>query len=108
MANAKKQVNEGLTLNMVATGEISHNEIVTLKSRIGVVTTAAEVGQMVAVHLEGVFIMPAETGTAFAVGQDLFWNDTNKVLTATTGPIKAGFCARDKAASDTEAWVKIN
>jgi Uncharacterized conserved protein len=106
--SAIKQVNEGLTLNMVATADISHNEIVVIGARIGVAATAATTGQTVGIHLEGVFIIPAEQGTPFAVGEDLYWDTTNNCLTKTAGSVKAGFCTLEKAASDSTAWVKIN
>ena len=96
-------VQKGESLNYRNEGSelIRYGEVVVLEERIGVAGT---------VGVSGVYEMPAETGTAFQMGQTLWWDAENKRLTATkaaSGAILAGYAAEAKAAEAAAALCKL-
>ena len=105
MIQIGKHINDGTTINVTATGDVAHNEVITISKRIAVAVTAASTGQVFAAHTEGVFLLPAKTGEAFAQGDELFWDGT---VLSKTGTVRAGWCTQPKATADTTARVKIS
>lgn len=58
--------------------------------------------------VEGVFRLPAKTGEAFAVGQQLYWDPSAKQLTTTASSLKKiGYAFAAKASEGTSAAVKL-
>lgn len=58
--------------------------------------------------VEGVFRLPAKSGEAFAVGQQLYWDPSAKHLTTTAGSLKKiGYAFAAKASEGTAAAVKL-
>lgn len=80
-------------------------------SLFGIAVTTQLVGETVALHTEGVFDHIAEgagSGQAFAVGDAVYWDNTNKRLTkTTTSNTKVGYAAAVKATTDTTARVRL-
>lgn len=88
--------------------KIEAGEVVPMISRIGVALVDITDGEKGAVKTEGVFEIAAATGVAFAVGDNLYWDDTNSNLTnVATDNIPAGFAAYEKASAEAVAYVKI-
>lgn len=85
--------------------DIKANDVVTLTSRIGVASMDIPVGSQGTVHVVGVFSLPAETTTAFNVGQTVYLS--NNTISATSSDTVAGFVVAPKAANGTVALVKI-
>ncbi len=70
-------------------------------------TTAAE-GQVFAGWVEGVYILPCATGTAWAMNVALYWDDANDRVTTTAGTnVKIGMTAAPKVAGDATGNVKL-
>lgn len=84
---------------------IAANDIVTLTNRIGVAATEIQPGAKGAVHVTGVFAIPAETANAFTVGQTVYL-DGGKIV-ALEGDVVAGFVVEPKATNSPIAYVKI-
>lgn len=85
---------------------IAANEVVTLTSRIGVAATEIQIGALGAVNVTGVYDIPAASGTAFTVGQDLYYKD-GSIVAESTGATPAGYAVSPKEANSTVARVKI-
>lgn len=85
--------------------EITANDVVTLTSRIGVAACDIPAGVKGAVHVTGVFCLPAETANAFTVGQTVYLSGET-VVAAETGVV-AGFVVEPKAANGAVVAVKI-
>lgn len=84
---------------------IAANDVVTLTSRIGVAATEIPVGALGSVHVTGVFALPAETATAFTVGQTVYLS--GETVVATPGDVAAGFVVEPKTANAAVAKIKI-
>ena len=105
-------VQKGESLNYRNKGSelIRYGEVVVLEERIGVAGIDIPAGSLGTVGVSGVYEMPAETGTAFQMGQTLWWDTENKRLTATKaadGAILAGYAAEAKAAESAAALCKL-
>lgn len=105
-----KYVQAGKFINFTNSTEkdIAYGDVVVITSRIGVAACNIPAGGLGTVALEEVYEMPAEATAAFTVGEKLYWDGTNKCLTATaTGGIFAGIAAEAKAQADVVALVKL-
>lgn len=71
-------------------------------------TTAAE-GQTFSGWIEGVYILPCATGTAWATPNlPIYWDDANdRVTTTANGNTKIGMTAAPKVAGDATGNVKL-
>lgn len=101
---------EGKTINFTNGGEdaVAVGSVVSLGSRVGVALETIAPGATGGIKLTGVWRMPAVNNAAFEVGDELYWDATNSKLTKVdTDTIPAGVCIEDKAASGTEALVRI-
>lgn len=97
----------GETIDFVnkSAATIAANDVVTLTTRIGVAATEIPVGAQGAVHVTGVFTVPAETASAFTVGQTVYLS--GETVVATAGSVVAGFVVEPKAANVSVAKIKI-
>ncbi len=87
--------------------EIKANDVVTLTNRIGIAATDIPAGAKGAIHITGVFKLPADTTAAFTVGQTVYLSG-DKVVEASDGGVIAGFVVEPKTANGTIAVVKID
>lgn len=80
-------------------------------SLFGIAVTTTVAGDPVALHTEGVFDHVKEgagSGQAFAVGDAVYWDDTNKRLTkTTTGNTKVGYATATALTTDTTLRFRI-
>lgn len=75
---------------------------------IGVPVTTQVIGDTVALHMTGVFDLASDTGTAWAVGDLAYWDDTAKVVTkTTTSNQKLGIITAAKLSAATTGRVRI-
>ena len=103
-------VQKGDNIDYVAAADIGYMDVVVLTDRIGVALEAIANGATGTVTLTGVFDFPAATGSgkALTVGEKVYWDATNNVITPTaTDNTFAGYAVAAKAASDTTARVRI-
>jgi predicted RecA/RadA family phage recombinase len=98
----------GNTLDYKNTGSvlIAAGSVVALSNRIGIAGTDIEPNRVGSVHVVGVFEM-SKAAEEIAVGQELYYDKTNLLITKTATEIKAGFAFGNKAAADTTVLVKI-
>lgn len=77
--------------------------------RIGVVAMEAAPGQKYSVNVVGVYSFPKKASEAITAGADVYWDNTNGVITATAeSNILAGYAIADAAAADAVVSIKIN
>lgn len=82
--------------------EVANKSVVDLTTCIGVAQTTIAIGDVGAVELVGVYEETAATADAIAVGDQLYWDATNKVLTTSDGTganTPAGMAVTAKAAT---------
>ncbi|MCQ4895544.1 DUF2190 family protein [Anaerotruncus sp. DFI.9.16] len=105
-------VQKGENINYKNDGseKIAYGDVVVISDRIGVASVDISAGETGVISLEGVYEMPAEASAAFEVGQTVYWDTTNKRLTATkpaSGAIIAGVAIEPKATAASLALVKL-
>lgn len=88
---------------------IPANTIQAIGKRIGVVAMEAAPGQKYSVDVVGVYSFPKKASEAITAGADVYWDNTNGVITATAeSNILAGYAIADAAAADAVVSIKIN
>lgn len=108
MAKQAAFVQKGNNIDYTAAADIAYGDVVPLETRIGVALEDIAAGATGSVTVTGVFEAAAVTGTAFSVGDALYWDETQKKLTKTdTDNIPAGWATEPKASAGTAARVKI-
>lgn len=77
--------------------------------RPGRVAMEAAPGQKYSVNVVGVYSFPKKASEAITAGADVYWDNTNGVITATAeSHILAGYAIADAAAADAVVSIKIN
>ena len=104
-------VKNGLTMdyqNPSASDPIPYLTPVVVGELVGVALTDIAPKEEGSLAVEGVFRLPAKTGEAFAVGQQLYWDPSAKQLTTTASSLKKiGYAFAAKASEGTSAAVKL-
>ena len=100
-------IEKGDVLDYTAAAAVKSGAAVVLVNHIGVACGDIALGKTGAVNVSGVYELAAETGVAFAIGDDLYWDAANSRLTKTTGTVKAGWAWAAKAADATTAQVRL-
>ncbi|GKH48208.1 hypothetical protein CE91St45_27700 [Oscillospiraceae bacterium] len=104
------QKGENINYKNGGSEKIAYGDVVVISDRIGVASVDISAGETGVISLEGVYEMPAEATAAFEVGQTVYWDTTNKHLTATkpaSGAIVAGVAIEPKATAAALALVKL-
>lgn len=87
----RNYVQQGRTLTIPAPAAVSSGGVVVAGAIAGVANGAAAIGQLVDVELEGVFVLPKVAALAIAIGDVVYWDATNKLVTKTaSGNVKLG------------------
>lgn len=87
---------------------VYYGDIVVIGSLVGVAECDIPVGGLGAVSISGVYEMPSDTGTAYAQGDALYWDASNKRVTKTSDSNTAcGHAAAAKTSSAGRALVRI-
>lgn len=90
---------------LLATGYVPGFKI---GSIIGVAVTNASSGAAFEGAVAGVFTVKKPTGEVWAVGDEVYWDDTNKDFTKTsTSNSKAGYALSAQLTGDTAGNIKL-
>jgi predicted RecA/RadA family phage recombinase len=101
-------VSEGGAIDYTPTTAVAAGDVVVQGELIGVAKTPIPANTPGALAVEGLFDLPKATGagTAIAAGAEVFWDATNKLVTATAGTNK--FLGKTvRAAADGDATVRV-
>lgn len=102
----RNHVQRGETLTIPAPAAVLSGGVVVAGSIIGVANGDAASGAPVDVDVVGVFTLPKVSALAIAVGDVVYWDNTNKVVTKTaTGNSKLGYATT--AAANPSAAVNV-
>lgn len=105
----KTFIEDGDVLELVASGTIASGDIVLVGSLLGVAHMAAVLNDKLSVSMRGVFTLPKLTGTAWAEGDDLYYDSSAvKVTKVSQGNTYAGIAAAAAASGDATGSVLIN
>lgn len=109
MAEAVRK-HEGIMLDYTAGANISAGQVIVGTARCFVATRDIANGELGSIYTSGVFFIPKTTGTAWTLGQQLYWDDSaNKgITTDSSGTHKAlGKAAAAAASGDATGYVLL-
>jgi predicted RecA/RadA family phage recombinase len=102
-------IQDGKYIDHTPAGALASGDVVVQGDLVGVTVRPLAVGELGSLAVDGVFDFNKNTGVAFTVGQILYWDDTNNVVTATaTGNKQIGKVVRAAATTDTSVRVRLN
>ena len=111
MTKEAVEIQNGVTIDYDLTADVSVGDVVPLGTgMIGIATVSGIAGETIALQVENVFEIAAAAADAIAVGDLLYFDETNRVLTKTaTDNVRAGRAVSAKAGSTAGSiLVKIN
>jgi predicted RecA/RadA family phage recombinase len=102
-------VQDGCALDYSPGAAIAAGDVVVQGDLVGVAKRPIAANELGAIEVEGVFDFAKNTGVAYTVGQILYWDDTNNVVTATaTGNKQIGKVIRAAATTDTTVRMRLS
>jgi predicted RecA/RadA family phage recombinase len=102
------QIACGDVFDYIAAGAIAAGQVVVMTDTVGVAVSSGVSGDTIAVSFEGVYILPANNTQAFTIGQKLYWDATNNVITTTpTSNTFAGYAFIAKLTAGVTAQVRL-
>jgi predicted RecA/RadA family phage recombinase len=102
-------VHEGASIDYTPAADVAAGDVVVQGDLAGVAKLDIKAGKLGALAVEGVFDFAKNTGVAYTVGQILYWDDTNNVVTTTaTGNKQIGKVVRAAATTDTTVRVRLS
>lgn len=105
----RNYVQRGDTLDVTAAAAISSGDGVIVGSIFGVANVDAEIGDTFALDVVGVFNLPKVSALAIAVGDTVYWDNANKVVTKTaSGNTKIGVAVTAAANPSPTVNVRLN
>ncbi len=107
----KNYIQPGKTLTVPAPtgGVVSGDPVLVGAALFGVAAHTAAEAADVEIRTSGVFDLPKATGTAWAIGDLLYWDATGKVLTKTSvGNQQVAVAIAAAAAADAIGRAKLN
>lgn len=105
----RNHVQPGNTLTLTAPAEIISGGVVIVGSIIGVANGDAANGAPVDVDVVGVFRLPKVSALAIAVGDVVYWDSANKLVTKTaSGNTKLGVATEAAANPSANVAVRLN
>ena len=108
ISSMKNFICEGDIIEVVAPANILSGDVVSIGKLIGIATTSANQGDVVAVRVKGVYSLPLATGTVINHGDVVYWDATNKVVTETaTNNVQLGYAYTATSATDVQALIKL-
>lgn len=95
------RIQEGKKIDITLTGATNVGDVVCMGSgMVAIASTSGLSGEIVAGELEGVYEINAKTANAIALGDLLYFDQTNRELTTTaTSNVRAGRAVSAKAAA---------
>jgi len=102
-------VQPGETLDLPAPYDRKGGEGALIGNLFGVATVNVAASSTIAFAVEGVFRLDKTASQTFAVGANVYWDNTAKSVTAvTTGNTRIGVAAVAAASNDAQAVVRLN
>lgn len=106
---ARNYLQPGKVLTVVATADVASGSFQVVGAIFGVATTAAKAGKEYELETGGVFECAKTPGTAWAMGDVLYFDATTKSFTKTVGSnLKVGVAAQSAAAASGVGAVRLN
>ena len=108
---AKNKIQDGNIINYTPGADVSSGDIIKMNDRFGIAMTDIAAGKTGAVAVVGVWEVPKASGETWGVGQQLYWDNTNKVVTTSDGTganAKFGYAVEAAADTATTGIAKIN
>lgn len=104
----KNFVQEGDVITIVAAAAINSGDAVVVGSKVGVAVTDAEIGDSVAVALEGVYTLPKKAADTIDQGQVVYWDaDPGEITETSTDNTVAGIAWAAAGGSTTTVQVRL-
>ncbi|MBU2936986.1 MULTISPECIES: DUF2190 family protein [Pacificibacter] len=104
----KNFLQPGNTVSIVAAAAITSGAGVRVGVLFGVAAHDAAIGDDLEITVTGVFTLAKATGSAWAVGDALYWNGTACTTTSGTGNLFVGVALSDQLSADTTGSVRLN
>ncbi|MTW18344.1 DUF2190 family protein [Rhodoplanes serenus] len=107
----RNYVQPGRTITLAAPYAVTSGDGLLVGAIFGVATASAALGEPVETCLTGVFDLKKVGSQAWAVGDKVYWDNTNKEVTKTVGsntPIGAAIEAVGNGAGETIGRVRLN
>jgi len=109
MAKEAIEKQRGLTIDYTLTKDVKSGDVIVLEEMIGIAAVSGLVGEKIAVEIEKVWIIKANSSDSIKVGQKVYFDDKNKQLTSvSTNNTYAGRAMSAKTATAGTIDVKIN
>ena len=104
----KNYIQKGDVITIVAAAAIDSGDAVLVGSKVGVAVTDAEIGDSVAVALEGVFSLPKKAADTIDQGQIVYWDaDPGEITETSTDNTVAGVAWAAAGAATTSVQVRL-
>ncbi|WP_273687357.1 DUF2190 family protein [Ketogulonicigenium vulgare] len=106
----KNYIQPGKALTIMAAAAVLSGELVVQGHLVGVAGADADVGQQVAIHLEGVYALPKPSAEAWAVGDAIYADpDTGDITKVETeGHLLIGAAAADATSPSATGHVRLS
>ncbi len=102
---------DGRVLDVTLTSDAKSGELVIEGKLVGVAVTDGQVDDLIAVHVEGVFLLPKLPAATFAVGASVNWDTAAKqAISAEAGADEVaniGFAVNAADAGDLNVFVRL-
>ena len=105
----KNYIQTGKSLDLTApAGGVLSGQAIKVGAIVGFVSADTVAGDKFVLNTKGVFLCNTDTGTAWAEGDLVYWDDTNKVFTKTSASnTKVGAVVIAKLAADTTSTIYL-
>lgn len=101
-------IQTGAALDYTPTEDVGNGTVVSLGTRIGVVSGNIPANSLGTLHVEGVFALGKAEGESFKMGDAVYYNEGEDAMTATADSnIPAGYAAAPAAENDATVLVKL-
>ena len=107
----KNAYQDGRVLDLTLTSDAKSGELLVEGKLVGVAVTDGKVGDLIAAHVEGVFLLPKLPAAAFAVGAQVNWDTAAKhaisIEAVADQLANIGFAVEAAGADDTNVLVRL-
>jgi len=104
----KNFVQEGKVLDHVLAAVAVSGGVVALPAGIGIATVSGEIGEKIALAVEGVVRLPKKAATVMAFGAKVAWDSTpGEITTVLADGVACGMVSKAALSADTQVEVKL-
>lgn len=102
-------VSEGNTVDFVPTADVSAGEVIVVGELRGVVNRDAAAGELVGLHVRGVYEIVKGSAATANVGDIAYWDESadDLVFASGSGNTEIGVVIQEVLATDTHALVML-